>query len=245
MQPCLWWAVLTWLLLQSIWCRLQTRSPSSSGASADGGDDDCSPKSHSTQLINIPEMQQQAAQIGAEQLQQLDRLDAAPAAFHVQQHIGDDDALDLLAAPQLLEQRSLADSALDLMVGASQQQLQQQLQLREGQLPSAGLNARPLGSDEYSGSGEQVHSGAEGEAGEEDPDRDLSVACQQAEENKLSFQLKFTEPEGECCWRAWACVCLAVMHTTCDLNFACTTMSHTSSRDLNCNFLRHKVQRVQ
>eukprot|EP00775_Hariotina_reticulata_P007132 gene7132-7347_t len=38
----------------------------------------------------------------------------------------------------------------------------------------------------------------DGLLGDEDGDREMSVNCQQAEENKLSFQLKFTAPEGHC-----------------------------------------------
>jgi hypothetical protein len=190
---------------------MQTRSPSSSGDSADGADDDCSPKSHSTQLINIPEM---AAQVAAEQ--QRDKAAAAAAASAAaaaaavtiseaqQQNASTDAAFDIMTAQQLVEQRSVADSAVEILGAGGPQQRRQQ----DGQQPLAGLNARPLGSDEYSmqGSGEVEYvEGDEEEEeeelagdGEEDPDRDLSVACQQAEENKLSFQLKFTEPEGEC-----------------------------------------------
>jgi hypothetical protein len=177
---------------------LQTRSPSSSGDSADGADDDCSPKSHSTQLINIPEM---AAQVAAEQQRDKAMADAAAAAAasvfeqHQLQHVAADAAFDTTSRQQqLLKQRSVADSAVEIMAAGGQQLLQ------EAQQPLPGLNARPLGSDEYSGSGEAVYTGEETLPGDDDPDRDLSVACQQAEENKLSFQLKFTEPEGELLW---------------------------------------------
>lgn len=197
----------------------QTRSPSSSGDSADGADDDCSPKSHSTQLINIPEM---AAQVAAEQQQDKARAAAAAAAMlEQQQAAADADILDAQSA-QALEQRSVPDAAaVDVLAAAGQQQ--QQVLLPDGQ-PRAGLNARPLGSDEYSGSGEAVYTGdgEEDVLGEdglpEDADRDLSVACQQAEENKLSFQLKFTEPEGECCsiaGRLGACHSVVVVLLSC------------------------------
>jgi hypothetical protein len=195
------------IVAAALCCSLQTRSPSSSGDSADGADDDCSPKSHSTQLINIPEM---AAQVAAEQ--QRDKAAAAAAASAAaaavtiseaqQQNASTDAAFDIMTGQQLGEQRSVADSAVEILGAGGPQQRRQQ----DGQQPLAGLNARPLGSDEYSmqGSGEVEYvEGDEEEEdlpgeGEEDPDRDLSVACQQAEENKLSFQLKFTEPEGEC-----------------------------------------------
>lgn len=171
----------------------QTRSPSSST----GSDDECSPTSHSTQLINIPEM---AAQVAAEQQQQ-DRAIAAAAATAAleqqqRQQVAADAAIDLTTSQQQLEQRGTAESALDIVAAAGQQQRQQQI-LQEGQPPSAGLNARPLGSEEYSGSGDGGCALDGDTPGDEEQDRDLSVACQQAEENKLSFQLKFTEPEGE------------------------------------------------
>lgn len=192
---------------------MQTRSPSSSGDSADGADDDCSPKSHSTQLINISEM---AAQVAAEQQQDTARAAAAAAAaamLEQQQQPAAESVFEIPAAQaHLLEQRSVTDSAVDNISAAGQQQ--RQVLQQDGQQPRAGLNARPLGSDEYSGSGEAVYTGDdEGLAadGEEDPDRDLSVACQQAEENKLSFQLKFTEPEGECgCCLGVDCCCWTV-----------------------------------
>lgn len=181
---------------------LQTRSPSSSGDSGDGADDDCSPKSHSTQLINIPEM---AAQVAAEQQRDKAMADAAAAAAasvfeqHQFQHAATDAAFDITTSQQQLPRG--ADSVEIMAAGGHQQQ-----QLQEAQQPLPGLSARPLGSDEYSGSGEAVYTSDEALPGDEDPDRDLSVACQQAEENKLSFQLKFTEPEGELwggtCW-AW------------------------------------------
>lgn len=141
-------------------------------------------------------MQQQAAQIATEQQQQQDKLEQQQQSAAA----GQDSGFDTLEAQQLLEQRSVADSAVEVLAASGQQQRAQLLQ--DGQPPSAGLHARPLGSGDFSGSGEQEYTGEdEGAQGEEDADRDLSVACQQAEENKLSFQLKFTEPEGEWCRR--------------------------------------------
>lgn len=140
-----------------------------------------------------------AAQVAAEQQQDKARAAAAAAAAAMleQQQAAADAEL-----AQVPEQPSVPDAAaVDVLAAAGQQQRQGLLQ--DGQ-PRAGLDARPLGSDEYSGSGEAVYTGdgEEDVLGEdglpEDADRDLSVACQQAEENKLSFQLKFTEPEGEC-----------------------------------------------
>jgi hypothetical protein len=144
-----------------------------------------------------------AAQVAAEQQQDKARAAAAAAAMleqQQQQAAADAAAFDAQAA-QVPEQRSVPDAAAVEVLAAAGQQQRQGL-LPDGQ-PRAGLNARPLGSDEYSGSGEAVYTGdGEEDMGQEDDlpedaDRDLSVACQQAEENKLSFQLKFTEPEGE------------------------------------------------
>lgn len=171
---------------------VQTRSLS--GSEDDAPDDDCSPKSHSTQLINIPEM---AAAVAAEQQQDKAIAAAAAAAAAAavleqqQQQAALDAALDIAGQQHLVEQRSVADASIDVMAAAGQQRRQL---LQEAQQPSAGLNARPLASEGHVG--DPVYAG-DGEGGEDDPDRDLSVACQQAEENKLSFQLKFTEPEGE------------------------------------------------
>jgi hypothetical protein len=207
-------------------------------------------------------MQEQSAQeqlldeAGSQQQQQQQGAAAGAAAAAVQQQL-------------LQAQPSLADSAFDIMTAASgtptqqaqaAQQQQQQLLPDGAVAPVAGFDARPLGSDEYSGSGDvSVYAGGSGEGGEprgagpvvgvrvggaagsdgeggggvddeDDPDRDLSVACQQAEENKLSFQLKFTEPEGESCVRVEgvgaARVCLPCLCLCCVRALVCTALTH-------------------
>lgn len=175
-------------MMQPCWCWLYYLPQALRTDSSSDGDDTPSPKSHTTQLINLTEMQQLSAQ---EQL--CDELSQQQQTEQLRQQ---------------LTQHSLGSSILQ----QQQQQLQpmQQLppQMSDGQLPlAAGIGTRLLGSSDYSGDQEiQLGSGEYAGAGDlqlltdEDAhgneDRDLCVNCQQAEENKLSFQLRFTEPEG-------------------------------------------------
>lgn len=182
-------------------------TPSSSGASANG-DDTPSPKSHTTQLINLREMQQLR--------QQLDDAAAAAAAVAQQQQLTGEvhqQSANGIAAPHPhagIGARPLGSSE-DSGDGDERHHVQQHGATPEFALPRSvllGSSSLPgsanSGSDHNGGSadtdgGDRNHGRSDDGIEEEDDDeRDLSVACQQAEEHKLSFQLKFTEPEGHC-----------------------------------------------
>jgi hypothetical protein len=173
-----------------------------------------SPKSHTTQLINLKEMEQLSAQ------EQLDE-----AAAHQQQEQFAQQHAQMQQLQAHLARQSL-DTAQQQHVQITQQPQQHlpaagsipvQHSLSDSQLGAlplaAGLGTRLLGSSEYSGDqeldAEQLQLLTDEELLEED---ELCVNCQQAEENKLSFQLKFTEPEGESClvvlpFSAWCLQC--------------------------------------
>jgi hypothetical protein len=181
-------------------CCQASRTPSSASDSADG-DDTPSPKSHTTQLINLKEMEQLSAQ------EQLDE-----AAAHQQQEQFAQQHAHMQQLQAHLARQSL-DTAQEQHAQTTQQAQQHLPQAASmpvqhsmsdsqlGALPlAAGLGTRLLGSSEYSGD-QELEGGAEQLqllSDEELLEADeLCVNCQQAEENKLSFQLKFTEPEGE------------------------------------------------
>lgn len=167
-----------------------SRSPSSSNGSANG-EDTPSPKSHTTQLINLTEMQQLSAQ------EQLD-----DAAAHQQQQQFAQQQAQMQQLQQQLERQSL--DGVQVQQSRSLAAVAPQQPLSDSQLqqlaPAAGLGTRLLGSSEFSGDqeldAERLQLLTDEELLATDEDRDLCVNCQQAEENKLSFQLKFTEPEG-------------------------------------------------
>lgn len=173
---------------------------SRSESSSSDGEETPSPKSHTTQLINLTEMQQLSAQ----------------------EHIGDELTLQQQHQQQLEQQQQLEDLQQQLAQQSVEPSIQKQQPgqpmaqpaLSDSQLPvAAGVGSRLLGSSEFSGDQElQLGSSAEYAAEGDvqllndddllgDEERDLCVNCHQAEENKLSFQLKFTEPEGMmlCC----------------------------------------------
>lgn len=191
-------------------CCQASRTPSS----ASDSDETPSPKSHTTQLINLKEMEQLSAQ------EQLDE-----AAAHQQQEQFAQQHAQMQQLQAHLARQSL-DTAQQQLTQITQQPQQHmaaassmpvQHSLSDSQLgasllpPAAGLGTRLLGSSEYSGDheldAEQLQLLTDEELLEDD---ELCVNCQQAEENKLSFQLKFTEPEGErlllaccCCGCPW------------------------------------------
>ena len=146
----------------------RSRTPSSSG---DSESDECpSPKSHATQLINLAEMEQLSKQ---EDMAEQQAIAAAEGAGGAAAAVGN--------GVEGVQVQVLAN-------GGGSAQLQSAAGAR-GSIPSGlenGYGASPGGGE-----------GLEDEL-EDDGDRDLCVNCQESEENKLSFQLKFTEPEGEC-----------------------------------------------
>jgi hypothetical protein len=182
------------------WCFALSCQALRTPSSASDDDDTPSPKSHTTQLINLKEMEQLSAQ------EQLDE-----AAAHQQQEQFAQQHAQMQQLQAHLARQSL-DTAQQQQAQITQQSQQQQLpaaasmpvqhSLSDSQLgalpPAAGLGTRLLGSSEYSGDqeldAEQLQLMTDEELLEDD---ELCVNCQQAEENKLSFQLKFTEPEGE------------------------------------------------
>jgi hypothetical protein len=201
---------------------LRTGSFDSGGSGS--GDETPSPKSHATQLINLVEMQQLSTQedLAALQLQQQQQqpeqhhLHAAlpPAAVHEQllqhasnhHHLDHQQSVTLYAAEsvghgqdqhqQRQQQQSLSnDSSLALSAGVGQSRL------AESHSDVSGMDQQDVYDDEEL----LVEDGL---LGDEDGDREMSVNCQQAEENKLSFQLKFTAPEGGQP-SLWGCAALA------------------------------------
>ncbi|WIA30533.1 hypothetical protein OEZ86_000617 [Tetradesmus obliquus] len=175
-----------------------SRTPSS----ASDSDETPSPKSHTTQLINLKEMEQLSAQ---------EQLDEAAAHQQQEQFAQQHAQMQQLQAHLARQSLDTAQQQLTQIMQQPQQHMAAassmpvQHSLSDSQLgasllpPAAGLGTRLLGSFEYSGEheldAEQLQLLTDEELLEDD---ELCVNCQQAEENKLSFQLKFTEPEGHC-----------------------------------------------
>jgi hypothetical protein len=151
----------------------RSRTPSSSG---DSESDECpSPKSHATQLINLAEMEQLSKQEDmAEQLATAAAAEGGAAAVATSSAAPLGNGVDGVHVQVLANGGGSAQLQSYESAGAGQHNI------------VSGVQANP--------GGEEV---LEDEL-EDDGDRDLCVNCQESEENKLSFQLKFTEPEGEC-----------------------------------------------
>jgi WNK lysine deficient protein kinase len=197
------------------------------GGGGAGGADSPSAKSHATQLINLAEMAQltaadafdEARDEEAEARAQAAAAEAGPllAARHTpppptppgaggaggaqqqqQQQQGPADAGGPVTWADVARGRASSDAG----VGADADAARGWGGGEGGPLAEGGDE----GGDDYTPF--RVDEGDEDEGedlGDEEGSRDLSVACEQAEENKLSFQLRFTEPEGARgtgCWGA-------------------------------------------
>jgi WNK lysine deficient protein kinase len=196
-----------------------SRSPSSSGT--DGGGDSPSPKSHATQLIDLREIAQlSAAEAAAEEEAARAAATQAQLSAVAQQleAAGVQDGGAGGATPPPAAAAAPATGASPPCSGAWVEMPRGRFSLGEcecspekhQQTPGGGgapASPAPAGAPGAWAGGAGGSGGPYGgpagdggvyplEEGDDEAARDLSVACQQAEENKLSFQLRFTEPEG-------------------------------------------------
>lgn len=160
-------------------------SDGASPPSSPSDDGSGSPKSHTTQLINLAEITQLAAQESGS------ALSDAPAHYGEQQGPH--------AAPA--GGSSSAGPHHDAASGSADVELLSPSLY--SQRASFGSDDHPDGGGHHGG---HSHDDEEGGVHQQhyqhhhhhDRDRDFSVNCQQAEDSKLSFQLRFTEAEGSC-----------------------------------------------
>ncbi len=189
-----------------------SRPPSSCGTEGDGGGDSPSPKSHATQLINLAEMEQ----LSAEEAEGEEEGGAAPrgAKEGAAAAARRSDPSDRGGAsgsgggggPPLSPNSAAAAAAAGghvtwADVARGRFSIADEEPEAADQPAGAWAGGGEGGyADEYEGG--QLAEDEDEDGGElaEEGSRDLSVACQQAEENKLSFQLRFTEPEGGLGW---------------------------------------------
>jgi WNK lysine deficient protein kinase len=173
----------------------RSRSPSS----ADDDEEDPSPQMHATQVINLQEMAQLSRQADEEAAAAAATAAAAGASAEQQDHAAAVPAAASAAAAGVDRGAAAPTSAqlaaagdmgvIQQPAGAEQQQQQQQVRA-----PSDAGSAPGQAQSPETGGGLSEEEDLD-EAGAADG-RSLCVNCHEEEEHKLSFFLKFVEPEG-------------------------------------------------